>query len=134
MIKTRIAAMILASILSGCSVLPFLSMPFGLGGKEDAKILTNTSVSLSKSNYTIVKANAVGESWGVSLLGLIPVTSPYYTEAITQIYEQAGEMEGKPRALTNIVHQSTSNFYLLFSVPRITVRADIVEFKAGDGE
>lgn len=125
--KNRVSLLLVASMLGGCAALPSLFQLPG-GGGDSTQILMSTSVGLSKDNYKIVKANAIGESWGISLLGLIPVKTPYYTEAITQIYQQGGEMEGKPRALVNIVHQQSSNFYLLFSMPEITVRADVVEF------
>ena len=120
--------------LSACASLPFFSLPFTSGSEPDVRILTNTEVSLSQNNFTVIKANVVGESWGVNLVGLIPITSPKYTEAITGIYEQLEPMEGQPRTLVNIVHHTSSNFYLLFSIPRISVRADIVEFKAEEVE
>lgn len=128
MIK-KTAFLLIVIFFSGCAPIP-LTLPFSpsMGG-SGALILTNTSVSLSKQNFKIVKANAIGRSWGVNLLGIIPVVSPLYSEAITQIYSQGGEMEGRPRALANIINQQTSDFYLLFSIPRIVVIADVIEFE-----
>lgn len=121
------ALLLTIPILSSCAALPF-TLPFSPISGGNTQILSGTSVSLSKQNFKIVKANAIGKDWGVNLIGIIPVVTPYYTEAITQIYQQVGEMEGKPRALVNIIHQQTSSFYLLFSIPEIIIRADVVEF------
>ncbi len=127
--KKIIILLLTVTSLAGCGGLSLIPIPGGSsGGGGGAQILSRTTVSLSKGNYNIVKTSAAGESWGVNLLGLIPVKTPYLTEAMAQVYEQAGEMEGKPRALANIVYQQSSNFYLLFSIPKITVRADVVEF------
>lgn len=125
---SKTALLLTVIFFSGCAPLPF-TLPFSTGG-SGTLILTDTSVSLSKQNYRIVKANAIGKSWGVNLLGIIPVVSPYHSEAITQIYQQAGEMEGRPRALANIINQQTSEFYLLFSIPEIVIIADVIEFEA----
>ena len=127
MMKKQAVIILVAATASGCAMPPTMPLPMG-SPASDMQLLTNTSVSLAKANYKIVKANSIGESWGVNLLGLIPVKSPYYTEALTKIYQQSGITEGKAQALANIVHQKSSTFYLLFSIPRITVRADVVEF------
>lgn len=134
MIKTQVTVVLAAWIASGCAMPPALPLSLSPSQGANTQVLTGTSVSLSKDNYTIVKANAVGESWGVNLLGLIPVKTPYYAEAITQIYQQSNIQEGKAQALVNIVHQKSSTFYLLFSIPRITLRADVVEFQAEGGD
>lgn len=128
----KTAFLLITILFSGCGALP-ISLPFSPSTVGSNQLLTGTSVSLSKQNYKIVKANAIGKDWGVNLVGIIPVVSPYYSEAITQIYKNVGDMEGRPRALVNIVHQQTSSFYLLFSIPEIIIRADVVEFTQ-DGE
>ncbi len=89
---------------------------------------TGTQVDLSKGNYRIVKANAIGESSGFSLLGFIPFKSPRYTAAMSNLYEKAGLEEGKAQALVNVTQERSTMYLVLFSIPKLTVRADVVEF------
>jgi hypothetical protein len=117
-------------LLTGCAAaLPALPALSGLipatGGPQ---VLLTTSVNLSRQNFKIVKANAIGSSMGFSFLGLITLKSPGYYEAITQLYQYAGVSEGKAQALVNVVHEHSSPYFILFSLPKITVRADVIEF------
>jgi hypothetical protein len=89
---------------------------------------TSTQVDLTKKNYQIVKANAIGESIGFKLLGIIPIVPPTYTNAMTDLYEKAGITEGKAQALVNVTQERSSLYLILFSIPKLTVRADIIEF------
>lgn len=117
-------------LLTGCAAaipaLPALSglMPAPVG----TQVLTATTVNLSKQNYKITKANAVGSSTGFSFLGLITFKSPTYNEAITKLYQTAGVLEGKSQALVNVVHERNANYFILFALPEITIRADFIEF------
>jgi len=54
--------------------------------------------------------------------------SPDYAEAMAQLYQAGGITEGKAQAIVNVVQQNTSAYFILFGIPRITVRADVVEF------
>lgn len=92
------------------------------------QILTTTAVNLSRQNYKIVKANAIGGSVGFSFLGLITLKSPGYDEAMTKLYQHAGVSEGKAQALVNVVYENSSTYFILFALPKITVRADVIEF------
>ena len=121
--------LIICFLCAGCAMpladlLPFTSNSGG--GQEDIKALT--MVQLTTGNYRILKTNVVGTDWGISLLGFIPVVSPDYTKAISKLYK-AGELtEGNPQAIVNVLQQHTSPYFILFSIPRITFRADVVEF------
>jgi hypothetical protein len=88
-----------------------------------------TSVVLNKNNYKIVKAAARGQSSGFYLLGLIPIMTPNYASAKADLYDSIGQsLEGRSIALAN-QSQDRSTFYLfLFSVPTISITADVVEF------
>jgi len=117
-------------LLTGCpaaiTALPALS---GLiPGPAGSQVLTTTTVNLAKQNYKIVKANAVGDSVGFSFLGLITLKSPSYEEAFTQLYQHVGVSEQKAQALVNIVHEHSATYFILFGLPKITVRADVIEF------
>jgi hypothetical protein len=85
-------------------------------------------VDLSRKNYAIVKANAIGESSGFSLLGIIPFAAPKYTDAMSDLCSKAVMSEGKAHALVNVVQERSSIYLILFSIPKLTVRADIIEF------
>ena len=121
-------------VLNGCAAaLPALPALSGLlpapGGPQ---VLTTTTVNLSKQNYKIVKANAIGSSVGFSLFGLITLKSPGYDEAISRLYQFAGVSEGKAQAVVNVVHEHSSTYFILFALPKITVRADVIEFTDGE--
>jgi hypothetical protein len=116
--------------LTGCAgALPAIPVLSGLASPPVGNpILTTTAVNLYKQNYKIVKANAIGSSVGFSLLGLFTFVSPGYEEAITRLYHSAGITEGKAQAIVNVVHENTSTYFILFALPKITVRADVIEF------
>jgi hypothetical protein len=90
---------------------------------------TGTAVSLQGNNYKVVKAGAKGESSGFYLLGILPIVSPNYADAKANLYFSSGELlEGRSIALANQTQDSSTLYLILFSVPRITVTADIIEF------
>ena len=117
-------------LLTGCAAaLPALPALSGLIPAPDGThVLTTTIVNLSRQNYKIVKANAIGSSVGFSFLGLFTLKSPGYEEAITRLYRSAGFSEGKAQAIVNVVHEHSSTYFILFALPKITVRADVIEF------
>jgi hypothetical protein len=114
-------------LVTGCAALP--PLPFILPSVSgQVPVLPVTSVSLAERNYRIVKTNVVGTSRGFALLGLITVKPPDYTEAFAQLYQAGGVSAGKALALINIIQQSSAPYFILFSLPKITLRADVVEF------
>jgi hypothetical protein len=114
-------------LVTSCAALP--PLPFVLPSVSDqVPVLPLTSVSLAECNYRIVKTNVVGTSRGFALLGLITIKPPDYTEAFAQLNQAGGISEGKALALVNVVQQSSVLYFILFSLPRVTLRADVVEF------
>lgn len=108
----------IALLLTGCSA--------SAGQFQQA---TGTAVSLKENNYKIVKAGATGHSNGFALLGLIPFVSPTYAEAKAELYKSAGEtLEGRSIALANQTEDRSVLYLILFSIPKVTITADIVEF------
>lgn len=87
-----------------------------------------TQVDLSRGNYRVVRSNISGTSMGFSLLGIIPIVPPTYTAAMSDLQSQAALTEGQAQAFVNVVQEQTSLYLILFSLPMLTVRADIVEF------
>ena len=117
-------------LLTGCAAaLPALPALSGLiPASSGTQLLTTTTVNLSRKNFKIVKANALGHSVGFSFLGLFSIESPSYEEAFTQLYRSADISNGKSQTLVNVMHEQTSTYFILFALPKITVRADVIEF------
>ena len=85
---------------------------------------TGTGVVLKSNNYKVLKAGARGDSYGFYLLGLIS-----YADAKYDLYDGIGhKLEGRSIALANQTEDTSTVYLILFSFPRITITADIVEF------
>jgi len=90
---------------------------------------TVAGVSLEKKNYKIIKVAAKGESTGFNFLGFIPFASPKYSEAKESLYESVGQpLEGRAIALVNQTEDRSFMYFILFSIPKITITADIIEY------
>jgi hypothetical protein len=115
----RLGAIILLGIvLSGCA------SKGELRGQT-----TGTGVSLAENNYKLIKAGAKGRSSGFRLLGLIPFSNPTYANAKESLYESVGEpLTGRAIALANQTEDRSTIYLLLFSIPKVTLTADVIEF------
>jgi hypothetical protein len=109
-------------------LLGLLVVSFGCANRGVVPYPTGTQVELTRKNYRIVKSNALGRSSGFSFLGVIPILPPRQTNAMSDLYSRAGLSEGKAQALVNVIQEKSTLYLILFSVPRLTVRADVVEF------
>lgn len=122
MVRVSVAVVVCALVLVGCTSTGM--MPQGTG----------TAVSLSGNNYKVLKAGAKGESVGFSLLGIIPILSPTFAGAKANLYSSVGQpLEGRSIALANQTEDRSTLYLILFSLPRITVTADILEFTGSGG-
>ena len=89
---------------------------------------TGTDVQLSHGNYHVVRSGIQGTSSGFWLL-FIPISSPNYADAKADLYRQAGlNMAGRSVALANVTEDHSLFTLLLFSIPRVKITADLVEF------
>jgi hypothetical protein len=116
-------------LVTGCAPIP--PLPFTLplpSGAGPASVLTLTEVHLAQRNYRVVRTNVAGTSRGFALLGLISVKPPDAIEAFARLYEAGGISEGNAFALINVLQHSSAPYFILFSLPEITFRADVVEF------
>ena len=114
-----LAALVALLLAAACSARP---APLPAAG---------TQVDLSGNNYHVIRSNVTGDSWGVSFLGFIPIVAPSATAAMSALYDSAGGLEaGKPQALVNVVQETNSIYLVVVSLPRLSVRADIIEFTA----
>ena len=118
-----------AFALGGCAAIPVLpSLIGGLGAGPDGKALQDTSVGLNRANYRLVATDVRGESRGLTLLIFFTVDPISYTEAFSDLQENAPIEPGDTRALVNVVHDRSARNFLLFALPKLSVRADVVEF------
>jgi len=106
------------AILTGCS-----SEGTMKGGHTD------TQVSLAGKNYKVIQAGVMGHSSGFRLLGIVPIISPNYASAKASLYKSVGQpLTGRAVALVNQTEDRSSLYLILFSIPRVTITADIIEF------
>lgn len=90
---------------------------------------TGTGVNLNGNNYRVIKAGARGEDFGFALFGFITLVSPSYADAKDQLYASVGEsLKGRAIALANQTEDRSTLYVILFSLPKITLTADVIEF------
>ena len=92
------------------------------------EIHNQTELKLSEGNFSVVKTNVVGEARGFALLGFITVKPARFQTAMDQLYSKAQMQSGQPQTLGNIIMEKTSAYWILFSIPHVSVRADLLEF------
>ena len=124
-----------ALILPGCATT----------GAYDAATITN--VELSEGNYEVVATNVQGEASAGYILGLsfaaarqqqtlalarVSGTGELYGTALRDLWanfeDEYGSAEGRQLALTNVRTDSDALNLLLYTSPRLSIRADVVEF------
>ena len=119
-----------ASLLGGCAALvPLSSLVSAPTGPPPLQVHEQTSVKLARDNFFLVKTNVLGRSKGFSLLGIITIYPATLTKAMNRLYAKAEMRPGHPQTVAHLVIEQTSSFYLLFGIPEVDVRADIVEFR-----
>jgi hypothetical protein len=90
---------------------------------------TQTAVNLSQSNFKIIKAGAIGSSHGFRLLGILPIMGANETQARASLYKNLGQtVEGRSITLANTTYSKSTTYLILFSVPKVTVEGDVVEY------
>lgn len=118
----RPVLLMMAMLTIGCS------SP-GPGSFAQGSIAT---AALSKNNFRVVKSNVRGDSYGFNFLGFIPIVPVRVAEAKGDLYQELNKegivVEGRSIALANATEDRTSYYFLIGSVPRITLTADVVEF------
>jgi len=71
----------------------------------------------------------MGRSSGFFLLGIVPITSPNYATAKESLYKSVGQpLNGRAIALANQTEDQSMLYLILFSIPRVTITADVIEF------
>jgi hypothetical protein len=84
----------------------------------------------------MIKAGAEGRSYGFRLLlGIIPITAPNTATARADLYRTVGEsVTGKSVALINVTEDRSTTWLLLFSIPKLVITGDVVEFTGEGGQ
>jgi hypothetical protein len=81
-----------------------------------------------QGDYRVMRYNAVGQSEGFKLLGTIPFANANYSDAMTRLWNTSGVCPGTATALTNVTEEHEENYYVLFSIPKRKIRADVIEY------
>lgn len=106
-----------------------------------------TEVQLSQPNYHVIATDVAGQATAGYLLGLsfptgianntlalvrIQGTGMLYREALADLWArfeaEHGPIAGRRLALVNVRYDSDNTNLLLYAKPRLSIRADVVEF------
>ena len=118
-------------LMTGCAGLAPVSSLIGplQGGSPVLQVHNQTSVILARGNFVLVKTNVVGRSKGFSLLGFITIAPASLTQAMNRMYASAQMCPGEPQTVAHLIVERSRSHWILFGIPKIEVRADIVEFR-----
>lgn len=120
----------LSVMLSGCaSLVPLTSLISTPTGPPPVQVHDETSVKLAQGNFELVKTNVVGRSKGFSLLGIVTIFPATINKAMSRFYGAAQMEKGQPQTLAHLIIEQTSSYYILFGIPEVDVRADVVRFR-----
>lgn len=117
-----------AVLLTGCASLTALLLTPDPAGSSPEAPRTITTVKLSQANYHAERLNVTGQDHGFKLLGLFTIVPASRVKAFTRMYQSANIPPGGPLAPANILVEQYEEFYILFSIPEVHVRADFVLF------
>lgn len=130
------AILFLSIIITGCS---------STGAFHSANL---TEVQLTEANYEVIATNVTGEATAGYLLGVssgiglqqmqtfalarISGNGMLYGEAIQDLWQNFSEeydkVEGRNLALVNVRYDTDALNLILYTQPKVSVRADVVEF------
>ena len=127
---TLLAPLGIAALASGCAAVSTLPVSSVLGSPNASalEIHSHTDVRLQEANFIVTKTNVVGQSEGFSLLGVLTIVPAKFTKAMNRLYTQAEMQPGRSQTLANLIMEKNSTYFILFSLPRISIRADVIEF------
>jgi len=131
-LPTLLTFLAIAALCGGCASGSALSVASLMGSPNASalEIHNNTDVRLQEKNFLVIRTNVMGQSSGFSLLGVLTIVPPKFTEAMNRLSTQAEMQPGRPQTLANLVMEKNSSYFILYSLPRISLRADVIEFIA----
>ena len=119
----------LAILLSGCAAAALsASSMMGSPNASSLEIHSQTDVRLQQANFIVTRTNVVGESRGFSLFGILTMVPARVNTAMNRLYSQAEMQPGRAQTLANLIMEKNSTFFILFAIPRTSIRADVIEF------
>src|SRR5262249_49518454 len=113
---------------AGMAAYPLSSAPALLAPAGAVEIHSQTEIRLERNNFVTLKTNVVGKCKGFALLGIITMKPAKLSKALDRCYAQAAIHYGKPQTLVNVVMERNNAYWILFSIPEVSVRGDVVEF------
>lgn len=118
------------ALTGGCAAVATLPIASVLGSPNASalEIHNGTEVRLQDANFVVTRTNVVGQSKGFSLLGVLTIVPAKFTTAASRLYMEAEMQPGRPQTLANLVMEKDSTYFILFSIPRTALRADVIEF------
>jgi len=125
-----LAIALLAMLTGGCAAVSVLPIAALMSSPNAAalEIHSQTDIRLEAADFIVIKPNVVGESEGFSLLGILTIVPPKFTEAMNRLFIHAEMQPGRPQTLANLIMEKNNSYFILYSVPRISIRADVIEF------
>ena len=119
--------------------------------KMEDENIARTDVRLEQANYRVIATQVKGESTGFHILSAIPTSIPTSlsdlgkfaklspeggitikdatkARAIEKLYKNCGDLRNRPTALINIREEVGGKNHLIFSRPKTTITADVIEF------
>ena len=112
---------------------PLTTAITGAAPSSSHAITTATSVKLEQSNFVTVRTNVVGSSKGFKLLGFITLRPATLNKAMNELYANAHAAEGRPQTLAHLTVEHSGIYLILFSIPKVIARADLIEFVPAPG-
>lgn len=82
---------------------------------------------LTKNDVKLVKVNARGIDRGFKFLGFMDFDPVSYNDALSNLYEQAGATGNRNISVTNVTVTDSAMYFVVVSLTRIAITADIVE-------
>ncbi len=134
--RTALLALLLAAaMMSGCA-------QAGMFGAANL-----TEVQLAQPNYKVVATDVAGSASAAYLLGFSLPTGPMnqtlalvrvkgtgqlYREALADLWASFaaahGQVAGRRLALANVRYDADNTNLLVYTRPKLTIRADVIEF------
>jgi len=129
-LPTLLTFLAIAALCGGCASGSALSVASLMGSPNASalEIHNNTDVRLQEKNFLVIRTNVMGQSSGFSLLGVLTIVPAKFTKAMSRLYVQAEMQPGRPQTLVNLVMEKEATYFILFSLPRTAIRADVIEF------
>lgn len=90
--------------------------------------LTGSSIGFHAATFLPTNATDIRAALQGGPLGGFPVKSASESAALDEMYRNAGDLRGRATAFVNLRTEVSGLNCLLFSFPKVTVKADLIEF------